>query len=345
MPLSDREGPDDRSRLALGSALAYLIPVSVGVLVVGLTTGSAPIAMLSIFLPFLCLQDIYRHIFFRQRRPELAAVLDGIWVVISAAGWVLISSSGSPVVAVAVWGVGGALGAVVGAVISKSTPAGPRPSVRWWLVEARSLGGFLAVDQALSATFQQVLTLGLAGILGSADIGRLRGAQIILGPVGLILTAFQAFILPRIAGSQSALTSRQAVITSVAAGGFTYAGAAVLWLLSPWLIPLVFGESIELPPVLLIAVGVAMTIRATSIGPMLQLKALQQGAPIAGARLVTGLMSLPMVLGAAVLFGLVAAVWAQSVPALAFVVLLYVALMRRSPRTDDLEVGWAGGRG
>jgi O-antigen/teichoic acid export membrane protein len=228
--------------------------------------------------------------------------------------------------------------------ISKSMPAGPRVSVRWWLVEARSLGGFLAVDQALSATFQQVIVLGLAAILGSADLGLLRGAQIILGPVGLILAAFQAFILPRIAGSLSTLTSRQAVITSIAAGGFTLVGAAVLWLLSPWLLPLLFGESLDVPPMLLVAVGVAMTIRAVSIGPMLQLKALQRGAPIATARLVTGLLSLPVVLGSAIALGLVAAAWAQSLPALAFVVLLYVALTGRSPRTDEVQVGWAGGR-
>lgn len=330
IPVANRDPSDDRSRLGLGAALTYLIPVSLIVLVVGIAMGSGPIVVLSAFLPLVCLQDLYRHIFFRQQRPELAAVLDGIWVVSSLIGWVLIAQSGSPAVAVGVWGTGGALGALAGAMISRSTPAEPRASVRWWLTEARTLGGFLGVDQALFAIFIQLVTLGLAAILGAADVGRLRGAQVVLGPVGLILTAFQVFILPRLAGARHMLTTRTAVVTSAAAGTLTLFGAVLLWVMSPWLLPLLYGDSLELPPVLLLAVGVTMTIRALSIGPILQLKARQRGVPIASARLVTGLLGLPVVLGTASILGLVPAVWAQSVPALAFVGLLYVALFRSS---------------
>jgi O-antigen/teichoic acid export membrane protein len=334
IPPEHRKRQDDHSRFALGSAVVYLIPVSLIVLIVGLATGSAPIVVLSVSLPLLCLQDLYRHLFFRQRRPELAALLDGIWVAVSLGGWFVVSQSGSAAVAVGVWSVGGALGAFMGAAASRTLPAGPRRSFRWWMREARALGGFLGVDRVLQKIFAQATTLGLAAVLGAADLGRLRGAEIILGPVGLILTAFQVFILPRLATTKSKLTRRTAMIISTASGGTTLLGTAFLWGLAPWLLPLVYGDSLELPTVLVLAVGVRMTIRALALGPVLQLKALQRGGPIAGTRAVTGSLGVLAILGVAALFGLVPAVWAQSLPALAFVVTLFVLLTRRPESSE-----------
>jgi O-antigen/teichoic acid export membrane protein len=331
---SENRVADDHSRLGLGAALVYLVPVSILVLIIGILLQNSPIIVLSVFLPVVCIQDVFRHLFFRHHRPARAALLDGIWLMTSVLGWGLITSSGSADVAVAVWATGGAVSAAVGALVSRSIPRGPRESVRWWLTSAKSLGGFLGIDRVLQHLFIQVYVLGLAAILGPGDVGRLRGAEIVLGPVGLILTAFQVFIMPRLASSRSKLTNRNSLIISVSAAVVTLLGAVLLWIVSPWLLPILYGETFELPPVLIIAIGVRMTIRALAIGPGIHLKVLQRGGPIASARLAEGVIGIPIMLGVAALFGLVPAAWSQSVPAALFVGILFMALLRQPAESN-----------
>jgi O-antigen/teichoic acid export membrane protein len=334
MPVRSAGPFDEQARSGLSVALLYLIPVSMVISVVGFTIGRSEVTVIGLFLPFVGLQDLYRYLFFRHRRAEFAAVLDGVWVVSSIVGWVWIARTGSATVAVIVWAIGGTLGALTAMGLSRATPHRLRRGLAWWWAEARPLGGFLAIEGVLFWIFAQVNILGLAAILGAAELGTLRAAEIVLGPVGLALMTFNVYVLPRLAGDAVRLTERTAILISTVAGGLAAVSAIGLWIVAPVAVPLLYGESLEVPRVILLALGIRMTLAAFATGPVLLLKTRRSGAPIAVARLVSGLVGTPLVLGTAFLFGLIAAVWAGLVPLGIYLLIVGVGWLRGLPKSS-----------
>ncbi|MGH8873800.1 MAG: hypothetical protein ACRDVM_00900 [Acidimicrobiia bacterium] len=317
-------------RLALSSAIAYLVPAALIVSLAGWVLGRSEIVILGVVLPFVCLQDSYRYGVFWKRQPRLAALIDGSWVVVSLAAWPWLTSSGSAASGLIAWGLGGLAGLLIGASFYRVLPRRPSDGLKWWLREARSLGGYLAIDRMGSSVFLQINRLALAAILGAGDLGILRAAQMVLGPAGLAMTAFEVFALSRLSGVAKNTPRRAASAISGLAGLSMVVVNGTLLLLSPVLVPLMYGPALDVPLIILLGVGARMIVHAFSTGPLLLLKATRAGGFIVVARLATGPVGTAAIVIGAAAWGLAGAVWAGLVPATVHVVVLWVTWRRQT---------------
>lgn len=330
VPREPAKGADEPERLSTAVAGSFVLAASLVVTGIGLVLGQLEVTVVGLVLPGVAMQDFIRYLFFRRKRPELAALIDGVWVASSALGWPLIAANGSATVALLVWAVGGALGVLLGFTIGRVRMGPAVAGLGWWWREIRPLGGFLALDGLMFSLFSQISTLGLAAILGTAELGTLRGAQIIVGPVGLALTAFSVFVLPRLSAPGARQHSHLAIAASGGAGLVAAVASVGLWIGAPFFVPMLYGDQFEVPPILVFALGVRITVGALITGPALMLKARRRGAPIVIGRLAGAVIGVPLMLVTAALYGLVPAVWAGNAAALVNLAVLALALRSKA---------------
>jgi N-acetylglucosaminyldiphosphoundecaprenol N-acetyl-beta-D-mannosaminyltransferase len=314
---------DHHPRLGLGAAVVMVLPATGIVAIAGLLLDRSELVALAAVLPFVCLQDAYRHVLFRRRQAHLAAASDGIWVVASVAAWPLLASGGTVEVAVIAWGLGGALGLLLAAAATRVAPHPGGQAVRWWGREARPLGGFLAVAHLTYVIGAQVVLLGLAGVLGEGALGELRAVQIFFGPVGLATTAISFFALPRMASARERLSVRVAGLVSIGSAVLVIVCVGCLFIAAPLLFPILYGSSFVAHPALLVPLALGMVVGALSIGPILLLKARMTGGPLATTRIAATVIGVPIVLVVAANAGLVAAAWAMLAQATLYVLLVW----------------------
>src|ERR687891_248386 len=305
------EGPDGHPRRALGAVAMLAVGSATALVLGGLLSNRSELVALAAVIAFVCLQDAYRYVLFRRRRAHLAAVIDAVWLIASVAGWPLITSRGTATTAVLVWGIGAGLSALLGARIAGVLPSPGRAAIRWWSREARPLGGFLALTSIVYAVGGQVTVLGLATVLGEGALGELRAAQILFGPIALATTAISFFALPRLAAARERLSLRVGGLVAMGSAGLVAVCVTFLFLAAPLLFPILYGRGFEARPALLVPLALQMVVGALAMGPILLLKARMTGKPLAGTRIITTLVGVPLTLVVASSQGLVPAVWAM----------------------------------
>jgi O-antigen/teichoic acid export membrane protein len=210
----------------LGAASALAGVLARGVL------GSTLLAM-SVALPALLLQDTCRMTFFAQRRPQLAALNDAVWALVQFPVMVVlvVLDVSSPWAFVLAWG-GGALSAsAVGLVQIGTWPLLTRG--RSWLVRERDLVLYLVAEYLLNAGVYQGGVLAVGALVGVGDVGSIRAAQVLLGPLGILTSACWTFLLPELSSRRrSASSSAQIALgISAAIAGLSVAYVVVLLLL------------------------------------------------------------------------------------------------------------------
>ena len=322
------EGPDGHPRRALGAVAMLAVGSATALVLGGLLSNRSELVALAAVIAFVCLQDAYRYVLFRRRRAHLAAVIDAVWLIASVAGWPLITSRGTATTAVLVWGIGAGLSALLGARIAGVLPSPGRAAIRWWSREARPLGGFLALTSIVYAVGGQVTVLGLATVLGEGALGELRAAQILFGPIALATTAISFFALPRLAAARERLSLRVGGLVAMGSAGLVAVCVTFLFLAAPLLFPILYGRGFEARPALLVPLALQMVVGALAMGPILLLKARMTGKPLAGTRIITTLVGVPLVLVVASTQGLVAGVWAMLGQAAIYVWLVWRAAAR-----------------
>ena len=216
------------ARAAFGTVLTVTLAASALLLLAGLiwraTLGPTLIA-LAVVLPFLILQDTCRMSFFAWAQPKLAALNDAIWAVLQLTFVLVLVRSGhvSAPVMVLAWGVAAAPASIVGMFQLRAVPIFGR--VRAWIYETRGIVGYLLAEYIVGiGTFQGGLLL-IGGLLGLSDIGSLRAAQILLGPLGIVATATMTFGVPEVA--RHGRLPRRAVASALAISGLLVAVAIV----------------------------------------------------------------------------------------------------------------------
>jgi O-antigen/teichoic acid export membrane protein len=187
-------GPSAGAALILG-VVGGASSVVVG-LVVGGTLGEALIVS-GLALPFLLVQDQWRFAFFANGRGHLSFANDLAWALIQfpvllilvivtdspAVGWLLLA-----------WGGAAGVAAVLGAFQAGVTPKAGR--VLWWWREQRDivpriLGEFVAVTGGSSLAL-----FGIAAVAGLSAAGAIRGAQVLLGPVNVLILGVSIVAIP-----------------------------------------------------------------------------------------------------------------------------------------------------
>lgn len=181
------EWDDERSRsgyfflppIAVGTAATLALTVTFGVL------DRSWVAPPLFLLPML-LQDATRMHAFAVQKPHIALLSDVIWLAVAAVGFLLVSTASE---AATVWG----LGALCGLLATRPWRIRIRLQRRPIRANALSAG----LEFAITAAFIYLTPLLASPIITIVGVGALQGANVIRGPIILIV---QGLIVHRMAG-------------------------------------------------------------------------------------------------------------------------------------------------
>lgn len=213
---------------ALGGAVCLLFG-----LVLGGPVGSAFVA-LGVVLPALLLQDAWRFAFFASGEGRKACVNDLVWAAALIPALILAAQHGSVVAFVLAWGLSGAVAAGYGCVQAGVLP---HPG---GLRAQRDLGPRYLVENVSNSGGSQLRMYGLGAIAGLADVGTVRGAELLLGPFLAILMGLSLVTVAEAARVLRRSPHRLRRFCLLLGGG--QAGAALLWGLALLLISDRAGE-------------------------------------------------------------------------------------------------------
>lgn len=259
-------------RLALGTSLALALVASVVSLVLGLAFPGVlgrTLLVLACVLPFLVVQDAARMAFFAWARPRDATVNDAVWAAVQFGLVAGVAGAGlaTPAAMVACWG-GGAAAAV--AVALRQLQAWPTlRGVLEWSGRHRDVAGYLLLEYLVGVGAFQGGLLLIGASLGVGDIGALRAAQVLIGPVGILSTAAMTFGVPEIARRRSlpARAERLAVLASVGFMAVTGVYVALLVLVPDDLGQVLLGDTWTGAEAVLVPVALASLVAGAKVGP------------------------------------------------------------------------------
>ena len=242
---ADERGARAAAGASTGAAAVTGILVAALVCGVALAIGGelgAVLMVMAAFLPGLLVQDVWRLAFFAQGRPQLAALIDGLWSVLLAAGVALLVLGGVHHAApyVLAWGAAATLAAVVGALRGR---AAPQVSGAWaWVRSHWTMTRFLLFEQLLTQGAYQGSLMLIGGVGSLSAVAALRGAQVALGPVAMLSVSAMAFAVPELA-RRSWLSAAQRLRIALAAGA-VLAVLGILWGVLVLVLPDAVGEQV-----------------------------------------------------------------------------------------------------
>jgi O-antigen/teichoic acid export membrane protein len=219
----------DVARAAVGGALTLGAGAGILLVLVGASLGQdigGPMIVLGLFLPALLAQDTWRAVFIVQGRPASAAINDFAWATVQFAvvGWMLYVGVDTAPPLLAGWGSAAVVAAVLG-IAQMGVYPHPVRGVRW-LARQADLSRFY-LPEFLTVVGSLQLTLLLVGVVGSLeDVGSLRGALVLLGPLGIIGFSALAFVIPEL--SRRDLDRRRTLRAAIAISLVLFL-ASMLW--------------------------------------------------------------------------------------------------------------------
>ena len=193
---------DWRAATSRAAGTAILVGAAFGVLsalagfAIGGTLGGAFVA-LAVVAPGMLLQDSWRFAFFAAGQGHKAFVNDVVWAVAMIPLLVLASAHGTVWGFVLAWGGASLLAAGCGWLQSGITPH--FNGVRDWLHTHRDLGTRYLVENVGNSGASQLRMYGLGAIAGLADVGAIRGAELLLGPFLALLMGLNLVAVPEAA--------------------------------------------------------------------------------------------------------------------------------------------------
>jgi O-antigen/teichoic acid export membrane protein len=203
-----RAAGDATGSVCVLGLLSGLLTVVVGVALGG-QVGTAFVAM-GVVLPAVLLQDAWRGVLIGAGRPAAAALNDAVWTVSQFLAIACLIAAGVPSASVLVltWGATGGLAAAFGVV---QTGTLPRPrATRRWVIDHWDQAGFYMAEWVLVLGAIQTSLLLIAASGSVQDVGALRGAQVLLGPLTLVAAGAFEFAIPELV-RRPHLTSRDQV--------------------------------------------------------------------------------------------------------------------------------------
>ena len=269
--------PDEPWRVAVRSSTAVALATGIGggllCAVVAVATDGAlrqAFAALAVTLPGLMLQDAWRFAFFSVARGKAAFMNDLVWAVCMLPAVVVLSEAHAGMLAlVLAWGLSATVAAVVGLWQSGLRPAlGRLPA--WWRAQRDLAVRFTA--ESLTQVLSNVAVLyGLGLVVGLAAVGALRAAQLLLGPMNILLQGVQLVATPEAVGAARRGRShlvRVVRLVAVALFGLVGAFGAVVLLFADSVGTIVLGDNWSaaqplLVPVIVGYLGIAGTFACT----------------------------------------------------------------------------------
>jgi len=197
--------PDDVARAeargSTGTALLFglLCTVTVVPIALFLAEGTREaVIVMAVLLPGLFVQEAWRSVFVARQRPQAAALSDGVWSLLQFVSLAVAIAFGTtePVPLIAVWALSGWCAALLSV---RQGRAHPSPAAGLGYLRRHSdISRFLIAEWVTVVGAGQVALL-LVSVIGSvADVGALRGAQTLLGPLNVLSITATAFLVPEL---------------------------------------------------------------------------------------------------------------------------------------------------
>lgn len=231
---SRRSEQRDAMRSAAGSALSVGVAIGVALAVLSRAfqgaIGSVLLAV-GIFLPFLLLQDLWRFALIMQFRARAAAFNDLTWLgVMVLAFWSSTGTDPQPWLAFAFWSSGAAVGALLGIAQTRVVPT--HAVLGWWRRHG-DLGGRYVGEFMATVGVAYALTIGVAALGHPNDAAGLRGAQVLMGPMNILIMSIGALALPLMVrqaatGGSSDLSRSTKTVSSFLAASSVVWGSLIL---------------------------------------------------------------------------------------------------------------------
>jgi O-antigen/teichoic acid export membrane protein len=257
----------------LGTALSVTVLAAAVMAGVGFTVEGAlgdTLLATAVVLPALVMQDACRMAFFAHSQAKLAAANDALWAVIqfTAIGILIATDRASTPTLVLAWG-GAAAVCVLVALVQLRVRPRPLAALDWFR-QTRSLSGFLLAEYLLGAGAFNGGFLVVGMIVGEGAVSSLRGAQVLLGPLGILSAALLSFALPELSRRTSMSSSARWRVAAATTGLMTavslaYTGA--LELLPDQAGTALFGDSWVGASSVLLPVALGSTAAGASLGP------------------------------------------------------------------------------
>jgi len=274
-------------------------------------TAGLTFVALGIALPALLVQDGWRFVFFAGGRDRDAVITDFVWAV-ALIGFLIAATRLTPGAPGAVlgWGASAVLGGLVGAWRAGVIPR-PRQT-RSWLHEHRDLVGRFSAEVLIGLGANQATIYVVGFTAGLAEAGSLRAAQILLGPMHVVLQAAHLIAVPE--GVRIRL--RRPERFRLAIGGLSIGLASVigLWVLVLALLPVnvgqaLLGDSWAEAQLVLVPLGLALVAQGVSGGALVGLRVLADAKSSLRARILDSTFSFVLGVGGALLGGAIGAAW------------------------------------
>ena len=334
------------ARAAGGLALAFGVACAAVVIPAGLLVAGAAgpsIATIAALFPVLFLQEAWRGVLIGRGRPAAATLNDAVRTVLQLGSMGLVVAAGhsDPTLLLGVWGGAASVAAVLGCV-----QIGGVPSLRAGLAFARrhaDISRFLVAEWLLVLGAGQLGLLAVAWLGSPADVGSLRGAQTLLGPMNILGLGVFTYLLTELVRRPD-LGVRSLRKVAAGAGGALWL-LAVLWGVCLLALPDRVG-SVLLGDTWLGTYGtlLPMTIYVAGAAAATGTLAVLRSRGDARSTFLVNTVLGPLILGGVVLgeitAGAVGAAWGFAL-ATTLVVPLFWARMERSmrtPRSDPTDV-------
>lgn len=309
-----------RRAVAKSAGLAITVGLVVGAccVVVGLLlAGSTRAAFLAlgITLPGLLLQDSWRFAFFSAGKGGQAFGNDLVWALslLPLLAAVAAAELSGVFWLVMAWGGSATLAALVGGIQARSVP---QPSkVAGWLVQHRDLGPrYLTENLSLSGA-SQLRLYGLGWIAGAAAVGSLRAAELLLGPLNVLIMGIGLMAVPEAARILRRSVRRLGPFCLLLSS--LQAGVALAWGMALLLLPEGLGVrllGLSWQPASRLLLPVTITVAGTGfwIGALIGLRALGAASRSLRAQGVSSAVGLVGALGGAAMAGAAGAAWGSA---------------------------------
>jgi len=279
-----------------GTALVIGLASSVLALAIALAGDGAVRAAflaLALVLPGLVVQDAWRFAFFAHGRGRDAFLNDLVWAVTQISAFVLAIYLGQGTVfwAVIAWGGAATLAAFIGIAQARVLPS---PTLaRSWTLEHRDLLPSYIGETAAYILSGQLVLYAIGLVAGLAVVGAVRAAQILLGPLNIVVQGLYLVAVP-----EAVLVLRRSVrrlVELCLAAGLAVAGVSVAWTLFLVFLPESIGEALlgeVWIPVhsILLVMGLAYTAVNLTAGASIGLRALAAAPRTFTAALITSVV-------------------------------------------------------
>jgi O-antigen/teichoic acid export membrane protein len=270
-----------------------------------LDRGRAQFWVLAVFIPLLLFQDSVRHLAFARGRPQTAAASDGLWLGLQAAGLILTILLGhaSALNVFGIWAAAGSVAGLYGGLRLRVYPT--LSGCAEWLRDNAALCKRLLLEFVVSSGSYYALLYGLALIAGVGELGRLRAAQTLIGPVIVVLLGGNSLGIPesvRIRADVRRLKRFALLLSCLLIAASVIWGVLVVMFL-PLFGPRVFPDTWDFARPLVPIMTVFASSIGASTGPISALRALGENSWILRARGASGAVALAVGLTLAAFVG------------------------------------------